>query len=346
MAARPASPAPCPRARARSRPSRPAADPGSRPRRRRARSPSSRRRTRSRRRRAGRPPRPGLPFDTDAMLTPPLPALVETPRYARWIVSPRSSRGITSRTVFDGTANPIPTLPPDCDAICELTPITLPVASSSGPPELPGLIGASVWITESIWKPSGRLDVAAGAGHDPGRRPSARARTASRSRPRARPVRTCRGVGELRAPSAAGWCRPSAPPGPTTDRRPRRSRARSRRRRTRPRRSRTSADHVRVGDDGPVGVDHEPGAGAAARLDRHDGLARGRVDRLDVAGLLRARPRRAPPPAVGVRHAERERPAADEHGGDEPTRQRARTEARRAPLGSAGGGGSGSVARL
>ena len=43
----------------------------------------------------------------------------------------------------------------DCEAICELTPITRPVASSSGPPELPGLIGASVWITESIWKPSG-----------------------------------------------------------------------------------------------------------------------------------------------------------------------------------------------
>ena len=40
-------------------------------------------------------------------------------------------------------------------AICELTPITRPSASSSGPPELPGLIGASVWMTESIWKPSG-----------------------------------------------------------------------------------------------------------------------------------------------------------------------------------------------
>ncbi len=30
-----------------------------------------------------------------------------------------------------------------------------PLASSSGPPELPGLIGASVWMTESIWNPSG-----------------------------------------------------------------------------------------------------------------------------------------------------------------------------------------------
>ena len=47
---------------------------------------------------------------------------------------------------------PLP-LPPV--AIWELTPITRPLASSSGPPELPGLIGASVWMTESIWKPSG-----------------------------------------------------------------------------------------------------------------------------------------------------------------------------------------------
>ena len=57
--------------------------------------------------------------------------------------------------MLDGTAKPIPTLPPLCDAIWELTPITRPCASSSGPPELPGLIGASVWMTESIWKPSG-----------------------------------------------------------------------------------------------------------------------------------------------------------------------------------------------
>ena len=30
-------------------------------------------------------------------------------------------------------------------------PITWPSASSSGPPELPGLIEASVWIAPSIW---------------------------------------------------------------------------------------------------------------------------------------------------------------------------------------------------
>jgi len=37
-------------------------------------------------------------------------------------------------------------LPSDSEAMAELTPMTLPSASSSGPPELPGLIAASVWI--------------------------------------------------------------------------------------------------------------------------------------------------------------------------------------------------------
>ena len=74
--------------------------------------------------------------------------------------SPFSRRGTTSRTVFDGTAKPMPTLPcevPPAVAIWELMPITRPVSSSSGPPELPGLIGASVWMTSSIEKPLGAL---------------------------------------------------------------------------------------------------------------------------------------------------------------------------------------------
>ncbi len=56
-----------------------------------------------------------------------------------------------------GTAKPIPMLPPPppAVAICELTPITRPRPSISGPPELPGLIAASVWITFSIVKPLG-----------------------------------------------------------------------------------------------------------------------------------------------------------------------------------------------
>ena len=63
--------------------------------------------------------------------------------------------------MFAGTAKPIPTLPPDASplavAICELIPMTRPLASSSGPPELPGLSAASVWITLSIAKPLGAV---------------------------------------------------------------------------------------------------------------------------------------------------------------------------------------------
>ena len=63
--------------------------------------------------------------------------------------------------MLDGIAKPMPTLPawpPELalgDSICELTPITWPSALNSGPPELPGLIAASVWITSSIEKPLG-----------------------------------------------------------------------------------------------------------------------------------------------------------------------------------------------
>ena len=52
--------------------------------------------------------------------------------------------------MFDGTAKPIPMLPPDDDSIWLLTPITRPLRSSSGPPLLPLLIAASVWIAPPI----------------------------------------------------------------------------------------------------------------------------------------------------------------------------------------------------
>ena len=54
--------------------------------------------------------------------------------------------------VLIGIANPRPILPawPSApvfnDAIAELTPITCPSAFTNGPPEFPGLIGASVWM--------------------------------------------------------------------------------------------------------------------------------------------------------------------------------------------------------
>ena len=59
----------------------------------------------------------------------------------------------TLRTVLIGIAKPMPTLPCFWSLpveICEVTPITRPAASISGPPELPWLIAASVWIAWSI----------------------------------------------------------------------------------------------------------------------------------------------------------------------------------------------------
>ena len=62
-------------------------------------------------------------------------------------------------TVFDrdgvelaisvGTAKPMPTLPPVRLIIAELTPTSSPRMLTSAPPELPGLIDASVWMKSS-----------------------------------------------------------------------------------------------------------------------------------------------------------------------------------------------------
>ena len=49
-----------------------------------------------------------------------------------------------------GTANPTPSKPDSpLERIWALIPITRPRASKSGPPELPWLIGASVWIAST-----------------------------------------------------------------------------------------------------------------------------------------------------------------------------------------------------
>ena len=70
---------------------------------------------------------------------------------------PFSSTGIARLTASTGTAKPTPefwSLPP-LVRIWELTPITRPWSSSSGPPELPGLIAASVCTAPEIEKPFG-----------------------------------------------------------------------------------------------------------------------------------------------------------------------------------------------
>ena len=111
------------------------------------------------------------------------------------MVWPCFRRGTTWRTVFEGTAKPMPTLPwaPPV-AICELTPITRAASSSSGPPELPGLIGASVWMTSSIWKPLGaRISR---------RRPETIPAVAVRSSPNGLPMATARSPIRTRLESA------------------------------------------------------------------------------------------------------------------------------------------------
>ncbi len=56
---------------------------------------------------------------------------------------------MTLRAMFAGIANPIPMFSPVPDRICELMPISSPLVFTSAPPELPWLIGASVWMKSS-----------------------------------------------------------------------------------------------------------------------------------------------------------------------------------------------------
>jgi hypothetical protein len=53
---------------------------------------------------------------------------------------------ITWRAVLTGIAKPMPRLPPVLEKIAVLMPSRLPATSTSAPPELPGLIAASVWM--------------------------------------------------------------------------------------------------------------------------------------------------------------------------------------------------------
>ncbi len=49
-------------------------------------------------------------------------------------------------TVSEGVAKPRPIEPPVGDRMAVLMPITSPFMSNSGPPELPLLMAASVWM--------------------------------------------------------------------------------------------------------------------------------------------------------------------------------------------------------
>ena len=66
----------------------------------------------------------------------------------------RISSGTTRLTTSTGIAKPMPALAPEGETMAVLTPISRPAESSSGPPELPGLIAASVWMTPDSSRPS------------------------------------------------------------------------------------------------------------------------------------------------------------------------------------------------
>ena len=72
-----------------------------------------------------------------------------TPSQPRCTAPWSRSCATTDCTIFDGTAKPMPMLPPDGEKIAVFTPTTSPAALNSGPPELPGLIDASVWMKSS-----------------------------------------------------------------------------------------------------------------------------------------------------------------------------------------------------
>ena len=53
---------------------------------------------------------------------------------------------MTSAARLDGIAKPMPTLPPEGVQIMVLMPTSSPFRLTSAPPELPGLMEASVWM--------------------------------------------------------------------------------------------------------------------------------------------------------------------------------------------------------
>ena len=72
--------------------------------------------------------------------------LMRVPRKPRR-TSPRvASCSTTWLAMLEGMAKPIPTEPPEGEKIAVFTPTTRPSMENEGPPELPRLIDASVWM--------------------------------------------------------------------------------------------------------------------------------------------------------------------------------------------------------
>ncbi len=108
------------------------------------------------------PARPaGVSSPTLAMSTP---ALTSTPMASAsswvtsWMTTPRKPRVTLPvsmsevmiwRAMLMGMAKPMPMLPPERLKMAVFTPTTSPFRLTRGPPELPGLMAASVWMKSS-----------------------------------------------------------------------------------------------------------------------------------------------------------------------------------------------------
>ena len=64
----------------------------------------------------------------------------------RTVLAPSRAESTTARTMLDGIAKPMPWLPPEREKIAVLMPTSRPPMSTRAPPELPGLMAASVWM--------------------------------------------------------------------------------------------------------------------------------------------------------------------------------------------------------
>jgi hypothetical protein len=71
---------------------------------------------------------------------------MRTPSQPRRVSPKRWSWSMTLAATREDIAKPMPMEPPLGDRIAVFTPITSPSRLNSGPPELPRLIAASVWM--------------------------------------------------------------------------------------------------------------------------------------------------------------------------------------------------------
>ena len=69
-----------------------------------------------------------------------------TPSHARLTWPCSLSWATTIFAVRAGMSKPMPTEPPEGEKMAVFTPITFPLLLNAGPPELPLLMGASIWM--------------------------------------------------------------------------------------------------------------------------------------------------------------------------------------------------------